>query len=249
MKTDFGSYFDEYVRKNKNNQETIYYTESIEHNENVKKIFSLIEDNHDQVILDAGCGIGNFLILLSKISKQVYGIDISQESINLCEKRIKEEKIENASVQVASLTDIPLPDKSIDKIFCYGVLLYLSNAETEIAIKEFKRILKDDGSVIINFVNGSSPWGITTRLIRAIRQVIKGKKEYSSNYIYYNKLRKIIENQKGQVNLIHSAYFYPVYFPARLIKWIGIRFYFEKYLPEYIKQFGKSITIYFQFEG
>lgn len=247
MKTDFGKYFDEYVKRNQTEKKSIYYSESIEHSENIKKIFSLIGDNQNQVVLDAGCGIGNFLVLLSKTCKHVHGIDISQESINLCKKRIEKENIKNVSAQVASLTSIPLPDKCIDKIFCFGVLHYLTDIETEKSIKEFKRTLNNGGSIILAFVNGNSPWGISTRIIRSVRQVIKGRKEYSSNYISYNKLIKIIENQKGKVELLHSAYFYPVYFPTRLIEWIGNHFYFEKYLPGFIKKFGQSITIHVKF--
>jgi ubiquinone/menaquinone biosynthesis C-methylase UbiE len=247
MKTDFGKYFDEYVKKNRTEKDSIYYSQSIEHSENIKKIFSLIGNDQNQVILDAGCGVGNFLVQLSKICKHVYGIDISQESINMCEKRIKEENLKNVSVQTASLTIIPLPDKTIDKIFCFGVLLYLNNEETETSIKEFKRILKDNGSIVINFVNGSSPWGLTTKLIRSARQILKGRKEYSSNYISFNKLKNIIKNLKGEMELHHSAYFYPVYFPLRLINWIGNRIYFERYLPDFIKKFGKSITIQIHF--
>jgi ubiquinone/menaquinone biosynthesis C-methylase UbiE len=249
MKEDFGKYFDEYIMKNQIERELIYYSESIEHSENVKKIFNSIGENQDQVILDAGCGIGNFLVLLSKKCKYIYGFDISNESINICKKRIQEENIKNASVQVASLMNIPLSDKSINKIICFSVLHYLTGEETVLSLKEFKRVLKDDGSIIINFVNGSSPWGLSTKLIRIVRQIIKGRKEYSSNYISYKKLIQNIENLKGRATLCHSAYFYPVYFPVKLADWIGNHFYFERFLPGFIQKFGKSITIQVQFSA
>jgi len=249
MKADFESYFDEYVRRNNNKQESIYYAESIEHSENVKKIFNSIGENQDQVILDAGCGIGNFLVLLSKKCKHIYGFDISKESVIFCKKRIQEENIKNASVQVASLIAIPLSDKSINKIICFSVLHYLTEEETVLSLKEFKRVLKDDGSIIINFVNGNSPWGISTKLIRIVRQIIKGRKEYSSDYISYKKLIQNIENLKGRATLCHSAYFYPVYFPVKLADCIGNHFYFERFLPGFIQKFGKSITIQVQFNA
>jgi ubiquinone/menaquinone biosynthesis C-methylase UbiE len=120
--------------------------------------------------------------------------------------------------------------------------------EAETAIREFKRVLKYNGVLVINFANGGSPYGYSTNLLRFIRKIIKGKKHYPSNYIQYKKLKKIIENQKGTLEILHSANFYPSLFPDSVMRFIGRRFYFEKYLPKFLKKYGFSISIVVSFK-
>lgn len=246
--TNFWSeFFDDYVKKHKGTTDSLYYIESIEHKENINKIFRVLCDNPDSVILDAGCGVGEFLIPLSYKCRFVYGIDISNESIKQCNEKLKEKKIENSSLKVSSLTKIPLSNTSIDKILCVSVLQYLETPEIETAIQEFKRVLRKDGVIIINFSNGGSPYGFSTTLLRFIRKMIKGGKKYPSTNIPFKKLKKIIENQKGKLEILHSAYFYPILFPNSIIRFIGSRFYFERFLPKFLLKYGFSISLIVRF--
>jgi ubiquinone/menaquinone biosynthesis C-methylase UbiE len=243
MTIDWSEYFDKIVIKNQGDLNDIYYENSIEHNENIKKIFRILSDDPYAVILDAGCGVGNFVIPLSYICKFVHGIDISKESINLCNKKIKEKKIANVSFKVSSVTEIPLDTNSVDKILCLSVLHYLDISQTEIAVKEFKRILKKDGILIVNFLNGDSPHGYSTKFLRFFRQILKGKKNYPSTNIPFKKLNEIIEKENGTAEIIHSAYFYPRLFPDIIIRFINNRFYHERFLPGFLKKYGLSITL------
>jgi ubiquinone/menaquinone biosynthesis C-methylase UbiE len=196
--TDYwAEFFDEYVKKNEGSPDSLYYIESIEYKENIRKFLQILSDNPDSVILDAGCGVGEFLIPLSYKCKFIYGIDISNGSIKQCSEKLKEKRIQNASLQVSSLTRIPFENNSIDKILCVSVLHYLDFTEIEMSIREFKRVLKKDGVLIINFSNGGSPYGISTNLLRFARKIIKGKKKYWSKEIPFKKLKNIIENEMG----------------------------------------------------
>jgi ubiquinone/menaquinone biosynthesis C-methylase UbiE len=243
----WSDFFDDYVKKHKGNCDSLYYIESIEHKENFKKILQVLSDNPDSVILDAGCGVGEFLIPASYNCKLIYGIDISNESVKRCGENLKERNIENASLKVSSLTEIPFENGSMDKILCISVLQYLDFPEIETAFREFKRILKNKGVLVINFANGGSPYGFSTNLLRFIRRIIKGKKHYPSTYIPYKKLKKIIENEKGTLEILHSANFYPILFPESIMRFIGRSFYFEKYLPKFLRKYGFSISIVVRF--
>ncbi|HEY3249791.1 MAG TPA: class I SAM-dependent methyltransferase [Ignavibacteria bacterium] len=248
MNTDWSEYYDKFVKKNKGDLNDLYYTSSIEHNENINKIFKILSDDPDAIILDAGCGVGNFIIPLSYKCKFVYGIDISKESIKLCNERIMEKKIKNVVLKVSSVLKIPLESHCIDKILCLSVFHYLDYHQIELVIKEFKRILKKDGILIVNFLNGGSPHGLSTKFLRFIRQIIKGKKNYPSTNIPLKKLTEIIEKENGTTEIIHSAYFYPILFPDTIIRLINNRFYYERFLPEFLKRYGLSITLNVRFQ-
>jgi ubiquinone/menaquinone biosynthesis C-methylase UbiE len=248
VNTDYWSgFYDDYVKKHKGDKDSLYYFESIEHKENNKKIYRLLNDNSEAVILDAGCGVGEYLIPLSYMCKFIYGIDISIESIKHCAEKLNEKKIENASLKVSSITEIPLNNNSVDKVLCISTFQYLDIHDIECAVKEFKRILKKNGLIIINFLNGGSPHGFSTNFMRFLRKTIKGEKKYLSVNIPYKKLKKIIENESGTLEIFHSAYFYPKLFPASVIRFISRRFYFEQYLPKFLLKYGLSISVLVKF--
>jgi len=240
-------YYDDYIKKHKNDPENLYYFESKEHIENSKKIFRILSEDPDAAVLDAGCGVGYFLIPISYGCKSAYGIDISGETIKLCEEKLAEKKIENVTLKVSSITNIPFDNNSIDKILCFGVLLYLDDEEISTAIREFKRILKKDGVLIINFLNGSSPHGFSTKIIRFVRKLIKGDKKYLYTNTKYNVLKKIIEKENGTLEIFHSAYFYPRLIPESVIQFISNRFYFERFLPKFLWKYGLSISVLVRF--
>jgi len=243
----WSEFYDEHVKKYKGNDDSIYYFESKEHEENNKKIFQIFGDCHDSAILDAGCGVGEYLVPLSYKCKFIYGIDISNESINECSEKLKEKNIENASLNVSSITEIPLGDNSVDKILCLGIFQCLDIPDIEIAIKEFKRIIKHEGVIIISFLNGGSLHGISTKFLRFVRKMIKGDKKYSSQDIPYKTLKKIVEDEGGSMEIFHSAYFYPRLFPGSLIRFISKKFYFERFLPKFLLKYGLSISIIVRF--
>jgi len=93
-------------------------------------------------ILDAGCGQGCDLFLLSKKNKLIYGIDFSIEMLKKAKKNVP-----SASLFCANLDKIPFQDNFFDTI--------ISNAAVHLCLdklkvfKEFHRILKESGEILI----------------------------------------------------------------------------------------------------
>lgn len=243
---NFSKYFDEFV-KSKKITEDLYYSESKEHRANVNKVIKLMSNAPEGIVLDAGCGVGNFVIPLSKRCKFVYGTDISKESLKICQQRMENDNIQNVSLQLSSVKEITLENICLDRILCFSVFQYLNYTEIKITIKEFKRILKHDGILILGFLNAGSPYGFSTKILRFLRRLLKGRKNYSSTNISYYKLKRIIEEEHGSIEIQHSAHFYPVLFPKRLINWISKKFYYEKYFPGFLKKYGFSILLKVRF--
>lgn len=97
-------------------------------------------------IIDVGCGEG---ITLEKLVKQfpgasVCGVDAEQENIDICGSH-------NLPVVAGSVYELPFPDNSVDCILFSEVIEHLEHPE--LALREFHRVVRPGGRVIIIFPN------------------------------------------------------------------------------------------------
>lgn len=99
----------------------------------------------NKVVLDIACGEGYGSNLLSKNAQLVYGVDIDSESIAHATEKYKKK---NLHFLKGSTSKIPLKDNSIDIIISFETIEH--HDEQEQMFKEFKRVLKDDGLVLIS---------------------------------------------------------------------------------------------------
>ena len=101
-----------------------------------------ITKSKDIRILDAGCGTGINLTILNQFGT-VYGTDISKEAIKFCKRR----NIRN--VFISSVEKLPIKNNCLELITSFEVI-YHKNVENDIkALKEFNRILKENGYLLI----------------------------------------------------------------------------------------------------
>ena len=125
--------------------------------------FMELYGNHDgEVILDYGCGPGNDVVgfLAHTNARKVIGIDVSEKALSLAQHRLSLHNFDKERFQLIqvsnTLPEIPLPDCSIDYIYCEGVLHHTSDPLS--ILKEFHRILKPDGTICIMVYNRNSIW-------------------------------------------------------------------------------------------
>lgn len=125
----------------------------------------------DDVVLDAASGVFHPLkYFLADNCKEVYSCDIdkdiektnlddvsdfvlnsysiSREQLKVINKNSYFQKIHN---KCCSITNLPYEDKKFDKIYCISVLEHLRYKDMYESFKEFKRVLKDDGQLILTF--------------------------------------------------------------------------------------------------
>ncbi len=106
-----------------------------------------------KVVADLGCGPGYFTLPLAKIVGQrgkVYAVDFDAKQIERVKEKAAskgyEETIEAHSSSAAEVGFIP--DKGVDFVFAGGLLCCMLDHAG--AIREIKRILKEDGSVYLS---------------------------------------------------------------------------------------------------
>ncbi len=92
-------------------------------------------------ILDAGCGTGKNLEILAQHG-DAWGVDIAQEAIQYCRLR----GIRNERTMVASLLELPFPEKFFDVAFSFDVICNIQHDVA--AFREIRRTLKPDGYII-----------------------------------------------------------------------------------------------------
>lgn len=100
-------------------------------------------------VLEAGCGIGAQMVILSKNSPdaQITSIDISEDSLNLAKGRAAGEGIKNVEFRVENIFDLPFEDESFDHIFVCFVLEHLK--EPVKALASLHRVLRTGGTITV----------------------------------------------------------------------------------------------------
>jgi len=101
-------------------------------------------------ILDAGCGIGGSSRLLAKnFNFQVTGIDLAPAFVETAQVVTQWYKLEQSiCYEQGSVLDLPLENDSFDAVLCQHILMNIQDKET--ALKEFNRVLKPGGKLILH---------------------------------------------------------------------------------------------------
>ena len=97
-------------------------------------------------VLDFGCATGTKTLELAGVTKQIHGIDYSDEMIKEATKKKKELKIMNASFTQGTIFKNDFEKASFDKIISYGVIHLLD--DKELVIQRIQELLKPEGLFI-----------------------------------------------------------------------------------------------------
>jgi len=100
-------------------------------------------------ILDAGCGRGETVLACAHAGAEVAGIDYSQDAVELTREMLAEVQ-PAADIRVGSVTDLPWPDASFDRVQFSDVIEHLDPPQTVPALREFHRVLKPGGYVLVH---------------------------------------------------------------------------------------------------
>lgn len=105
-------------------------------------------------VLDAGCGSGSFLPAIAELvgrSGAIIALDLDPENVAVTSHRVAEEWRLACPVEVlrGSVLEVPLPDDHVDAVWCANVQEYLPDDDLLAMLREFRRIVRPGGLVII----------------------------------------------------------------------------------------------------
>lgn len=107
--------------------------------------FHLLGDVSGKTVLEYGCGDGPNLVALSRRAGKVIGLELSPEMLARAKQRLLANQCDEAMLVLGSAHALPLPDASVDVVFGISILHHL---DLEIAAREVRRVLKQDGRAI-----------------------------------------------------------------------------------------------------
>jgi SAM-dependent methyltransferase len=96
-------------------------------------------------VLDVGCGSGGFISVVSNEASG-FGIDLSFSAL-----KYGRTKLRNVGFAQASATSLPFRDSSFDIVTCIGSLEHFP--DMELALLEMRRVLTEDGRILIHVPN------------------------------------------------------------------------------------------------
>jgi len=125
-------------------------------------IKKLLKVKKGDIVLDVATGTGNYLILMAKKGAICYGIDISSKILEVAKRKIKELNLKNVrELKIGDADKIPYPNKFFDWITCIGMFEYYPMEHVRKILLEFKRILKMNGKIVLDFPDINNPESYT----------------------------------------------------------------------------------------
>lgn len=173
--------------------------------------------NKGDKVLDIGFGDGRNSVFLAKEGYSVYGIEITDEIVNMSKKRFQDLGL-NAIFKVGRNNNIPFEDSFFDNILACHSSYYLDEGDSfDDNLLEISRTLKKDGYFITSLPNDNS------YILQDGKKFTDGsilvKKDPYSNRNGY-KLQSFVSEEEIKQRL--SKYFYNFSFGVGHNNWYGI---------------------------
>ncbi|MGD0277731.1 MAG: class I SAM-dependent methyltransferase [Smithella sp.] len=106
----------------------------------------------NDVVLDAGCGLGRHLRHLARMPElKIFGIDKNTWALTETAKSVAtmpDAQSKDYLFSIADITKLPFADASFDCVICSEVLEHIPDHEK--AMKELDRILKPQGTLVVS---------------------------------------------------------------------------------------------------
>jgi SAM-dependent methyltransferase len=124
-----------------------------------KTIAGAMDLKKEDVVLDAGCGTGRFTRYIAGRCRRVYAVDFSPKSIDVLNKKARQDGLNNIETFVGDLTR-PLPiEEQVDKIVSVQVIQHIpADSGRQTAMENLHRLLKAGGICVISLYNWRPVW-------------------------------------------------------------------------------------------
>jgi ubiquinone/menaquinone biosynthesis C-methylase UbiE len=101
-------------------------------------------------VLECGCGSGLTAIWHAPNVRHIRAIDSSSKMVEIARKNAAREKVDNITIEQATIEEVSVPDQSLDAVLGLSILHLLEDKEA--AIAKVHRILKPGGVFVTSTV-------------------------------------------------------------------------------------------------
>jgi SAM-dependent methyltransferase len=116
----------------------------------------------DDFVLDVGCSNGAHLLRAATACRSIVGFDYDLPQLAIASRTIREQALGRARVFAWDITGaFPFPDRIFDKALFLDVIEHL--VPRVAVLREIRRVLKDDGRLLVSGPNRESSWRRTLR--------------------------------------------------------------------------------------
>ena len=146
-------------------------------------------------VIDVCCGTGAQVLEYGRRGIVATGIDISPNMLNIATRNIRRQKAVNVSFQLADATDLPFPDSYFDYASISMGLHDKGKPVRYQIISEMKRVVKQDGALILIDYQAPLPRSVWAVFARAI-EFFAGGSHYQSfkDYLRNGGLEDILKS-------------------------------------------------------
>ena len=168
------------------------------------------------LVLDVGCGTGNYTLEIARRGAKAVGIDLSFDMALFAKTKAETQGLKTHFV-VGRIEAMPFKKDVFDGVLGVTALCFISNAET--AIVEINRVMKKGGLVILGELNRFSYWA----LLRRMKGLFKKSSYRGARFLSLKRLQGLLQ-ESGFRDLKWSSC---LYFPPINSKWFlkGCRFF------------------------
>jgi len=96
-------------------------------------------------VLEVGVGTGTDFVRFARRGAELYGIDLTRESIRQTRHRLDMEGLDNARLQIGDSENLSFPAASFDLVYSWGVLHHTPSLSK--AMRELVRVLRPGGEL------------------------------------------------------------------------------------------------------
>ena len=190
-----------------------------------ESVIKLINGANHELVLDLGCGTGEYYEALSNCTKSYIGLDYSSSMISRAKNKYNNIGLKPKFI-VGSGVKIPFDDNKFDMVCAIGYIQYFIDPSQ--TLKEISRVLKPGGSLIIqsfqNYPFKPLFFGKIRKFLRLIYYKIRNREYLDYSNIPYSKkeLDKLLYNHGFKIkDYDHSNFIvFPFlkYFPNLYVK-------------------------------
>jgi SAM-dependent methyltransferase len=110
-------------------------------------------------VLEIGCGLCRVLEHFAPMYDRIVGIDVSERMVR--KSRVRLGYLLNAEIDVcAGDGTIPLPNETVDFVYCFGVLGFVQSPTVIRYVSESFRVLQPGGLLVLQLPNYDQPLGL-----------------------------------------------------------------------------------------